>query len=222
MSDARVFRSLYGTYLSHQNGYLVAVPMLDQSCRFHYEWYYDRVALRTHHNQYVGVNHLHAVYTTSQQDAQKFILERIPDGRVAFKSSHNTYIRVEPNGSTRASHNIESGELFVEEMAPPSVYAVSAPPVVVQQPVTVVQPQVRMAAPSVVYAQPPPVVYTQPTTVYAAPPVVVQQPTVVVQRGGPSVLGTGLAVAAGMALGYELTHGGRHHHHHHGRHHHHH
>jgi len=226
MGDLRLFRSVYNTHLAHQNGYVVAVPYLDQTCHFHLEHHYDRVALRTNHGQFVGVNHVHQVFLTNGQESHKFFLERFGDGRVALKSMHNTYLCVEPNGSVRAHHVLEAGVFFVEERpagaviasAPAVAYAQPPQQVVYQQPppqqVVYQQPpqqQVVYQQPpqqQVVYQQPPPVVVAAPPqVVYAAPP-----PTVIVAQRGPSV-GVGLGV--GLALGLGLGH--RHHgHHHHG------
>jgi len=235
--DTRLFRTVYNTYLGHQNGHLVALPYVDQTSQFHLERHGDKVALRTHHFHFVGVNHQHAVYLTNHaHDSQKFHIERFPDGRIALRSSHGTYLCVHPNGSVTAHHRVESGEFFTEEMpqagyvqqqivptAPPGYPGYAAAPVYTPPPQQVVyqppQQQVVYQQPQqVVYQQPPPVVYQQAPQVVYTPPVVVQQPTVIV-RPGPSVLGVGLGVGLGLGLGFGHRHHGHHHHHHHGHHH---
>jgi len=73
MADVRMFRTAFNTHLAHQNGYLVAVPYVDQTSHFTLEHHYDRIALRTSHLQYVGVNNMNQVYLTNQGlDSQKF------------------------------------------------------------------------------------------------------------------------------------------------------
>jgi len=118
MSDKKLFRSPYGTYLHAHNDQVTAAENPGPHSHFHLEWIGgDTVALQAHGGKYIAVGSDGVLYTSENLDHDsKFLYERSDDGRVAFKNNHhNRYLGVDGSGGARGHHSIQDGELFYEE-----------------------------------------------------------------------------------------------------------
>ncbi len=57
-----------------------------------------RYSIRSHHNQYLGVDGAGRLYTIGHcKEWEQWTIDRLPNGKVSIKSHFNSYLGVEPN-----------------------------------------------------------------------------------------------------------------------------